>query len=190
MLEWQWDACALPYWIETAELARRRGVTLAIEPHPGFLVYNLRTLLRLREVAGPALAANFDPSHLWWQGADPLAVIAALGDAGALAHVHAKDTELIAERIAHDGVLETIPADRPHERAWRFRTVGRGHHEPEWRAMLAALQDAGYDGTVSVEHEDRLLDRDEGLAGAVGLLLRVRPRAGERGSEARSSLPG
>jgi sugar phosphate isomerase/epimerase len=173
VLEWQWDACALPYWIETAELARRRGVTLAIEPHPGFLVYNLRTLLRLREAAGPALAANFDPSHLWWQGADPLAVIAALGDAGALAHVHAKDTELIAERIARDGVLETIPADRPYERAWRFRTVGLGHGEPEWRAMLAALQDAGYDGTVSVEHEDRLLDVDAGLAQAVELLLRV-----------------
>jgi sugar phosphate isomerase/epimerase len=190
VLDWQWEACALPYWIETAELAHRRGVTIAIEAHPGFLVYNVRTLLRLREAAGPAIAANFDPSHLWWQGADPLTVIAALGDAGALAHVHAKDTELIADRIARDGVLETTPSGRPQERAWRFRAVGLGHSEAEWAAMLAALRDAGYDGTVSVEHEDRLLDRDEGLAGAVGLLLRVRPRAGERGSEARSSLPG
>jgi sugar phosphate isomerase/epimerase len=175
VLEWQWEACALPYWIETAELARRRGVTIAIEPHPGFLVYNVRTLLRLRSATGPAIAANFDPSHLWWQGADPLAVIAALGHAGALAHVHAKDTELIADRIARDGVLETTPADRPQERAWRFRTVGLGHPEPEWAAMLAALRAAGYDGTVSIEHEDRLVDAEEGLAHAVKLLLRARP---------------
>jgi sugar phosphate isomerase/epimerase len=173
VLEWQWEACALPYWAETAALARRRGVTIAVEPHPGFLVYNVRTLLRLREAAGPGLAANFDPSHLWWQGADPLAVIAALGEAGALAHVHAKDTELVADRIARDGVLETTAADRPQERAWRFRTVGLGHPEPDWGAMLGALRAAGYDGTVSVEHEDRLLDAEEGLARAVALLLRA-----------------
>ena len=174
VLEWQWEACALPYWTETAELARRRGVTIAIEPHPGFLVFNVRTLLRLREAAGPAIAANFDPSHLWWQGADPLAVIAALADAGALVHVHAKDTELVAERIARDGVLETTPSDRPGERAWRFRTVGLGHPEPAWAALLGALGAAGYDGTVSVEHEDRLLDPAEGLARGVELLLRAR----------------
>lgn len=173
VLEWQWDACALPYWIETAELARRRGVTLAIEPHPGFLVYNVRTLLRLREAAGPSIAANFDPSHLWWQGADPLTVIAALGDAGALAHVHAKDTELLADRIARDGVLETTSSDRPGDRAWRFRTVGLGHPEHDWTALLGALGAARYDGTVSVEHEDRLIEPEEGLARAVGLLLRV-----------------
>ena len=173
VLEWQWEACALPYWVETAALAQRRGVTIAIEPHPGFLVYNVRTLLRLREAAGPAIAANFDPSHLWWQGADPPTVVAALADVGALAHVHAKDTELVADRIARDGVLETTPSDRPQDRAWRFRTVGLGHPEQEWAALLGALGAAGYDGTVSVEHEDRLVDREEGLARAVALLLRV-----------------
>ena len=135
--------------------------------------YNVRTLLRLRDAAGPFIAANFDPSHLWWQGADPLTVVAALGDAGALAHVHAKDTELLADRIARDGVLETTPSDRPEDRAWRFRTVGLGHPEPEWAALLGALAAAGYDGTVSVEHEDRLLEPEEGLARAIGLLLRV-----------------
>jgi sugar phosphate isomerase/epimerase len=173
LLDWQWDACALPYWAETEALARRRGVTIAIEPHPGMLVFNVRTLLRLREAAGPALAANFDPSHLWWQGADPPTAIAALGEAGALAHVHAKDTQLVAERIARDGVLETTPADFPDERAWLFRTVGLGHSEREWASLLGALRAAGYDGTVSVEHEDRLLGAEEGLARAVGLLRRL-----------------
>ncbi len=173
VLEWQWEACALPYWAATAERARRRGVTLAIEPHPGFLVYNVRTLLALREASGPALAANFDPSHLWWQGADPATAIRALGEAGALAHVHAKDTELRPERIARDGVIETTPADRPQERAWRFRTVGLGHGEDEWARLVGALRDAGYEGTISVEHEDRLLGPDEGLERAVALLRRL-----------------
>jgi sugar phosphate isomerase/epimerase len=157
-------------------------VTIAIEAHPGFLVYNVSTLLRLREATGPAIAANFDPSHLWWQQADPLAVVAALGEAGALAHVHAKDTELVPARIARDGVLETTPSDRPHERAWRFRTVGLGHPEREWAELLEALRAAGYDGTVSVEHEDRLLPAEEGLARAVELLRRVRPTGPEAGS--------
>jgi sugar phosphate isomerase/epimerase len=173
VLRRQWEECALPYWVEVAEVAARRGVTIAIEPHPGFLVYNVRTLLRLRAAAGPAIAANFDPSHLWWQGADPLAVIAALGDAGALAHVHAKDTELLGDRIARDGVIETTSADVPDDRAWRFRTVGLGHPEADWAAMLIALRNAGYDGTVSVEHEDRLLEVEDGLARGVELLLRV-----------------
>jgi sugar phosphate isomerase/epimerase len=137
------------------------------------LVYNLRTLLRLLEAAGPAVAANFGPSHLWWQGADPPAVIAVLGEAGALAHVHAKDTQLVRERVALDGVLETTPADRPDERAWLFRTVGLGHGEHEWASLLGALRAAGYDGAVSVEHEDRLLGVEEGLARAVGLLRRL-----------------
>lgn len=175
VLDWQWEACALPYWVETAALAERRGVRIGIEPHPGFLVYNLRSLLRLREAAGPALAANFDPSHLWWQGADPLAVIRALGEAGALAHVHAKDTWLDANMTRLHGVLDTTPRDRLSERSWSFRTVGYGQGEQAWRDLISALLTAGYSGAVSVEHEDRLMSVDDGLAKAVELLLRIRP---------------
>jgi sugar phosphate isomerase/epimerase len=171
LVEWQWEACALPYWSGAAELAQRRGVRIAIEPHPGFLVYNLRTLLRLRDAAGPAIAANFDPSHLWWQGADPVAVATALGQAGALAHVHAKDTAIEPDVVRLHGVLDTTPRDRVAERAWSFRTVGCGHGEQTWRDLVHALREAGYDGVLSVEHEDRLVGTDEGLARAVGLLL-------------------
>ncbi len=178
LLAWQWEACAIPFWTEAAALAERRGVTIAIEPHPGFLVYNLRTLLALREAAGPALAANFDPSHLWWQGADPLVVVRALAQAGALAHVHAKDTWIDAETVRRHGVLDTTPRDRVAERAWAFRTVGYGQGEQAWRDLVSALLGAGYDGVLSIEHEDPLLGTDDGLAKAVELLRRIRPGDG------------
>ena len=175
VLEWQWDACAVPYWTEAAALAERRGVRIGVEAHPGMLVYNLRTLLRLRAAAGPAIAANFDPSHLWWQQADPLAVIRALGEAGALAHVHVKDTWMDAGLVRLHGVLETTPPDRVAERAWMFRTVGHGRGERAWRDIVSALAVAGYDGVLSVEQEDRLLGAEDGLATALDVLRRVRP---------------
>ena len=177
VLEWQWEACALPYWSAVAERAARRGVTVAVEPHPGFLVYNLRTLLALRDACGPAIAANFDPSHLWWQGADPLAVIRALGAAGAIAHVHAKDTWIDADVTRLHGTLDTTPREREHmaQRSWVFRTVGYGQGEQAWADLISALLTAGYDGVVSVEHEDRLLSTEDGLAKAVRLLRRLRP---------------
>ena len=176
LLEWQWEQCALPYWAETASLAERRGVRIAIEPHPGFLVYNVGTLLRLREATGPAVAANFDPSHLWWQGADPVEAVRLLGQAGALAHFHAKDTWLNEPVIRAQGVLDTAPRDRIAERAWAFRTVGYGQGEEAWRDLISALQSAGYEGAVSVEHEDPLMTVEDGLAKALELLLRLRPR--------------
>lgn len=178
LLEWQWEQCALPYWTRMADVADRRGVRIAIEPHPGFLVYNVGTLLRLREATGPAIAANFDPSHLWWQGADPLEAVRLLGEAAALAHVHAKDTWLNHHLIREQGVLDTTPRDRIAQRAWAFRTVGYGQGEQAWRNLLSALQTAGYDGVVSVEHEDPLLTIEDGLAKALDLLLRLSPRQG------------
>jgi sugar phosphate isomerase/epimerase len=165
-LEWQWRERVVPYWVEAAAFARDRGVRVAIEPHPGFVVYNTATLLRLREAAGDAIGANFDPSHLFWQQIDPLAAARAL--AGAVFHVHAKDTGFDLERLALDGVLETRLD--PGKRAWIFRSVGDGHPVEFWRDLARALADAGYDGALSIEHEDPLRSREDGLARAVATL--------------------
>ena len=165
-LAWQWDERVAPYWLEAAEFAREHGVRVAIEPHPGFVVYNTATMVRLREVAGESVGANFDPSHLFWQQIDPCASARAL--AGAIFHVHAKDTGFAAERLALDGVLET--RTDPDERAWIFRSVGDGHPVAFWRALVAALREAGYDGALSIEHEDPLRSREDGLARAVATL--------------------
>lgn len=182
ILSWQWEACAIPYWAEQCELARRHGVRIALEMHPGFIVYNPETLLALRAAAGPELGANFDPSHLFWQGIDATAAIRALGDAGAIFHVHAKDTFVDRHNVAANGVLDTKPYDRVRERAWTFRTVGFGHGEPAWREIVSALRVAGYDDVISIEHEDILLSRDEGLDRAIEFLQRLVP--GEPPAEA------
>jgi sugar phosphate isomerase/epimerase len=170
VLDWQWEQRVIPYWTAQAELAESLGVDIALEMHPGFVVYNNETLLQLRAEAGPRIGANFDPSHLFWQGADPVAAIRELGEAGALFHVHAKDTYLDRWNIARNGVLDTKPYGRYSERAWTFRTVGYGQDAKTWRDIVSALRLAGYDHVVSIEHEDGLLSIDEGVAKAAAFL--------------------
>ena len=170
ILDWQWNDRVIPYWREEAELARRHGVRVAFEMHPGFVVYNTETLLRLREAAGENVGANFDPSHLFWQGIDPIEAIRALGRVGAMFHFHAKDTYLDPANVRVNGVLDAKRYDRVLERSWTFRTVGYGHGETVWRDMLSALRTIGYDGAISIKHEDILLSIDEGLAKAVEFL--------------------
>jgi sugar phosphate isomerase/epimerase len=171
VLHWQWEARAIPYWKDAAAFAADHGVKVALEAHPGFLVYNVDTALKLRAATGPNLGVNLDPSHLYWQGMDPVAVIQALGDA--IFHVHAKDVALNPANVAVNGVLDTRSYRRLAERSWLFRTVGWGHDELAWRNIASALRLAGYDYVMSIEHEDALASVGEGLRSAVDLLHRV-----------------
>ena len=173
MLDYQWNECLLPYWTRAAEMARAAGVKIAIEMHPGFSVYSPDTLLRLRAGAGDVIGANFDPSHLFWQGMDGPAAIRRLGPA--IHYVHAKDCR-IEEKTKASGALDTTPYDRLGDRAWSFCTVGYGHGADTWKHMLAQLRLAGYDGTVSIEHEDALLSVNEGVEKAVAFLKDLIPR--------------
>jgi len=175
MLDYQWNEACIPYWREQAQFARAHGVNIAVEMHPGFMVYNLPTMLRLREACGENMGCNFDPSHLFWQQADPVAVIKALR--GAIYHVHAKDTAFDAQNLARNGVLDnTEPAA---ERSWVFRSVGYGHGALDWKQMISALRITGYDHVVSIEHEDSYASINEGLTKAVtflqDIILREQP---------------
>jgi sugar phosphate isomerase/epimerase len=171
ILDWQWEQKAIPYWRDTARFAADHGVKVALEPHPGFLVYNVETALRLRDAAGPSLGVNFDPSHFFWQGVDVPTAIRALGEA--IFHVHAKDVAVNPQNVALNGVIDAKSYRRMHERAWLFRSVGWGHDELEWKRLVSALRLAGYDYVMSIEHEDALASVDEGLRAAVDLLSRV-----------------
>ena len=149
----QWES-VVDLWRELGPFALDHGVTsVALELHPLQLVYNVPTLLELRAAIGPVIGANLDPSHLFWQLMDPIAVARALGPA--IRHVHLKDTAFVADELAVAGVLDHRTFDRPDGRAWNFRSVGRGHDEGFWRGFLTALADAGYDGPLSIENEDR-----------------------------------
>ena len=169
ILDWQWNEKVIPYWKKTGAFAKEHGVSrIAFEMHPGFCVYNPETLLRLREAVGDVIGANFDPSHLIWQGMDPVAAIRALK--GAIYHVHAKDTKIDKYNTAVNGVLDTKHYGRELERAWVFRTVGYGNNETYWRDMVSNLRLCGYDRVLSIEHEDSVMSIDEGLRKAVSFL--------------------
>ncbi len=157
----QWDEM-VALWCELAPQAADQGVRIALELHPLQLVFNVPTLLDLRAAVGGVVGANLDPSHLFWQQMDPLAVIPALGRA--IHHVHLKDTALVPDQVAIAGVLDLRPFDVPEGRAWNFRTVGRGHDATFWRAFVASLGAAGYGGSLSIEHEDRSEDPLVGVA--------------------------
>ena len=169
ILDWQWNEKLIPYWKETAAFAEAHHVPhIAFEMHPGFCVYNPETLLKLRAAVGPAIGANFDPSHLIWQGMDPVAAIREL--AGAIYHVHAKDTKVDPYNTAKNGVLDTKHYSDEIHRAWVFRTVGYGNNETYWRDLVSNLRLCGYDRVLSIEHEDSVMTIDEGLRKAVQFL--------------------
>ena len=167
-LRWQWDEVVAPYWVEKARFAADHGVKIAIEMHPGFVVYSPETMLKLRSIAGPQIGANLDPSHLFWQGIDPIAAIRVLGDA--IHYVHAKDTQLFAANLPTTGVLDTKPYTEERDRGWIFRTCGYGHGESWWRDFVSTLRLFGYDYVLSIEHEDSLLSAEEGLTKAASFL--------------------
>ena len=175
LLDWQWREKVIPYWREQAAFAKSHHVRMGFEMHPGFVVYNPPTLLRLREACGESVGANLDPSHLFWQGIDLEVAIAELGKAGAIFHTHAKDTAINPRNAALNGVLDTVPLDQVGRRSWIFRTVGYGHGELDWRRFLSALRLAGYDDVLSIEHEDALLSIDEGFRKGVAFLRSVMP---------------
>lgn len=171
VLDWQWEKKAIPYWTAAARFAADHGVTVALEAHPGFLVYNVDTLLQLRKAVGPTIGINFDPSHLFWQGVDIPTAVAALGDS--IYHVHAKDLAFNRANTAVNGVIDVKSYRRMSERSWLFRTVGWGHDELQWKQIISALRLAGYDYVISIEHEDALASVDEGLRAAVDTLARI-----------------
>jgi len=162
---------AFPYWHGLVDFAERHGVSkLAVEMHANQLVYSVPSLLKLRSEVGPTVGANFDPSHLFWMGADVLAAVEAL--AGAIHHVHAKDTRL-EKRAAVRSLIETLPAPDAAARAWNYVAVGRGHDAGFWSRLAATLRVCGYDGTLSIEHEDYSIDPEEGITRAAKLLREV-----------------
>lgn len=174
ILRYQWEEKLIPFWTDIVALAQENGVEkIALELHGNQCVYNVPSLLKLRAAVGNTVGANLDPSHLFWMGADPLVAAEALGEA--VYHVHAKDTFLNARvqattSLLENGSLMDIPA-----RSWSYITLGFGHGEEWWRQFCYRLKIGGYDGWLSIEHEDVLLNSLEGLEKSVMLLQGVMP---------------
>jgi sugar phosphate isomerase/epimerase len=179
LLAWQWERKVIPYWTRHAQFAKDHGVKIAIEMHPGFVVYSPETLLKLRHAVGNTVGCNYDPSHMFWQSIDPIKAIRVLGDS--IFHVHAKDTQIYDSNLPKTGVLDTKKYTDERNRSWIFRSVGYGHAYGWWKEFISTLRMYGYDHTLSIEHEDTLLSPDEGLSKAAAFLnaivIRDRPTA-------------
>jgi sugar phosphate isomerase/epimerase len=172
ILEYQWTKEVIPYWKNLAKIAAGHGIRqICLELHGCQAVYNPFTLNKLRDVIGPIVGANYDPSHPLWMGADPLASVRALGSA--IYHVHAKDTRIEPIPAGIDGILDTRPSTDAAQRSWNYVTLGYGHGEEWWRQFCMALRMVGYDDVLSIEHEDSLLPALEGVRKSVELLRNV-----------------
>lgn len=168
ILNYQWNQVAIPYWRAAGRFAEKHRVKIAIEMHPGMLIYNVETLLRLREAVGPVIGCNFDPSHLFWNGVDAPSAVRRLGDA--IFHVHGKDCFVDPSNVSINGCNDHKPYTEIANRAWTFRTIGYGHDSKLWKDLISALRLIGYDYVISIEHEDALMSVPEGLAKGVTFL--------------------
>ena len=172
ILDYQWNDVLIPYWEKAGAFSKDHGVDMiCLEMHPGFAVYNPETLLKLRSAVGDVIGANFDPSHLFWQGMDPVAAIRELE--GAIYHFHAKDTKIDARNTAVNGVLDTKHYSDELNRSWIFRSVGYGNDYQLWKDIVSTLRMVGYDYVLSIEHEDSLMTPTEGLQKAISFLKEV-----------------
>ncbi len=170
ILNYQWNQVAIPYWKSINGLLKSKNVRVGLEMHPGFLVYNTESALCLRESCGDRIGVNFDPSHLFWQGMDPIYSLRKLGEAGAIFHFHAKDCKIDEINGKTNGVLDTKNYTDELHRSWIFRTIGYGHDTQIWKDMISTLRLIGYDGALSIEHEDSLMSSNEGFKKAVAFL--------------------
>jgi sugar phosphate isomerase/epimerase len=137
------------------------GARIVIEGYPGSHPWypalcctpaSLREFFK--ETAADCLAINFDPSHLIRMGIDSVRFLGEF--VGRVGHVHAKDTEIMEERVYEFGTLQQSALSKPYPfggHFWRYTIPGQGI--APWEQLLSMLKDAGYKGAVSVELEDR-----------------------------------
>jgi len=152
---------------DIVDFAAAHDVKIAVEVHYGYLVYNLRTAEKmLREIDSKNLGFNYDPTHYVWQGIDPIIPIKKFKDK--IFHVHAKDVEILTDRLPEAGVLAFLNDYRAPSESWRFRIPGYGN--VNWGRLIDALREAGYDYVLSAEIEEPILPKEVAIEKAYKFL--------------------
>ena len=186
VLDYQWEI-AVRFWSEIDQLAGDHGVKVALELHPQNLVFNARDIRKLVELTGATnIGVEMDASHLFWQQADPVAVVRELGPL--ILHAAAKDVRINVENVRLNGVLDNgfrrlfpdeprvnLGGDEwvnewPKDSSWDFVALGKGHDVAYWTEFIRALHDVDPDMCLNIEHEDTELGRIEGLQVAADVL--------------------
>lgn len=186
VLDHQWEIAAR-FWSEIDQLAGDHGVKVALELHPQNLVFNARDIRKLVQLTGATnIGVEMDASHLFWQQADPVAVVRELGPL--IFHAAAKDVRINVENARLNGVLDNgfrrlspeeprvnLGGDEwanewPKDSSWDFVALGKGHDVAYWTEFIRALHDVDPDMCLNIEHEDTELGRIEGLQVAADVL--------------------
>jgi len=156
-------------WAPVLDVAREEGIRFAFEVHPGQIAFDLYSAeIVLDALHGrPEFGFTFDPSHLHWQGVDPIEFVRRFGDR--IYHVHIKDAVLTLN--GRSGVLNGyLPSGDPR-RGWQFRSPGRGGID--WEGVIRVLNEVGYTGPLAVEFHDRGMDREAGAREACEFVKRL-----------------
>jgi sugar phosphate isomerase/epimerase len=156
-------------WNPILDVFGECGVKFALEVHPTEIAFDLYSAQRALDAVGrrPEFGFNFDPSHLLWQGVDPVEFIRAFPDR--IYHVHVKDAAVTLG--GRSGILGSHLSFGDPRRGWDFRSPGRGG--VDFEAIVRALNEIGYKGPLSVEWEDTGMDREYGAADALQFVNRL-----------------
>lgn len=171
VLDYQWNEVAIPWWKKFVEFSKNHGVEkIALEAFPSQLVYNVETLLKLRKAVGGVVGMNLDPSHLIIMGADPIASIRPLAEAGALYHVHGKDARIEKGLSDINGLIDTRPVEDTINRNWNYVAIGSGMDLQWWKEFFSVLRMNGYNDYISLEMEDLTMSVEAGLKTSIDAL--------------------
>lgn len=157
------------HWNPILDVARDCGVRFACEVHPGQMAYDFYSAeLVLDALNGrDEFGFTFDPSHLHWQGVDPVQFLRRFHDR--IYHVHVKDAILTLD--GRTGVLPGYWPSGDVRNGWQFRSPGHGGID--WPAILRTLNDIRYDGPLAVDWHDPGMDREYGAADACRFLKSI-----------------
>jgi sugar phosphate isomerase/epimerase len=167
-LRWQWDKRLIPFWQEHGKIAADHGVTLCFEMQIADMLHTPAKLKQFRDEIGPVVASNFDISHMWVQGIDPVAALRYLGPL--VQHVHLKDTYINDYNVRLHGMNNPASAREPENRSWAFTQAGWGHDEGTWREIITTLRFIGYDDILSLEMECEYMDVEEAIQKTVDFI--------------------
>ena len=157
-------------WTPILDHFQAVGVKFALEVHPTEIAFDIASASRALQAVDwhRSFGFNYDPSHLAYQGVDYVRFIREFGQR--VFHVHMKDVWW-NHGDGSVGVFGGHTAFGDPRRYWDFRSLGHG--DVNFEEIIVALNDAGYQGPLSVEWEDMRMDREHGAAEACQFVRRA-----------------
>jgi sugar phosphate isomerase/epimerase len=156
-------------WNPILDVCREAGIKFAFEVHPGQIAFDLYSAEMVLESLDGREEFGFtvDPSHLHWQGVDPVEFVRRFPER--VYHVHIKDIALTLN--GRSSVLNSYLPAGDTRRGWEFRAPGHGG--VDWEAFIRALNQIGYDGPLAVEFKDSGMNREAGAEDACRFVKRL-----------------